>query len=153
MLVSGAIDAGLGRVALMPLVVLAARLCPKVLLTMQHSHSTPGSAVHLIFGLHAHRRTCLWRWSNFLAVALALVSCYYRCVTQGVEATVFGTLISLHIASHITGKILGSALTVLFGVTSSNFTNLGLLMLVRMSLLRPMLAENLEWPLRLEEVY
>lgn len=50
---------------------------------------------------------------------------------QGVEATVFGMLISLHIASHITGKVAGSALTVLFGVSSSNFTNLGLLMLVR----------------------
>lgn len=32
MLISGAVDAGLGRIALMPLVVLAARLCPKVLL-------------------------------------------------------------------------------------------------------------------------
>ncbi len=36
MLISGAIDAGLGRIALMPLVVLAARLCPKVLRSMQH---------------------------------------------------------------------------------------------------------------------
>ena len=43
----------------------------------------------------------------------------------------FGMLIGLHIASHITGKVLGSALTVLFGVTSSNFANLGLLMLVQ----------------------
>lgn len=50
---------------------------------------------------------------------------------QGVEATVFGMLMSLHIASHMTGKVLGSVLTTAFGVTSSNFANLAPLVLVR----------------------
>ncbi len=49
---------------------------------------------------------------------------------QGVEATVFGMLISLHIASFMTGKVLGSLLTTAFGVTSTNFTNLAPLVLV-----------------------
>ena len=49
---------------------------------------------------------------------------------QGVEATVFGLLMSLHVASSMTGKVLGSVLTSAFGVTSSNFTNLAPLILV-----------------------
>ena len=49
---------------------------------------------------------------------------------QGVEATVFGLLMSLHVASFMTGKVLGSILTSAFGVTSSNFTNLAPLILV-----------------------
>ena len=57
MLINGAVDSALGRLALMPLVVLAARLCP-----------------------------------------------------QGVEATVFGLLMSLHIASFMCGKVFGSML-------------------------------------------
>ncbi|CAL5221093.1 g3223 [Coccomyxa viridis] len=76
-LVFGSLHAGLGRLALMPLVVLASRICPK-----------------------------------------------------GVEATVFGMLMSLHIASFNTGKVLGSVLTTAFSVTSTNFTNLAPLVLV-----------------------
>ena len=56
---------------------------------------------------------------------------HYMWFLQGVEATVFGMLMSLHIASHMTGKVLGSVLTTAFGVTSSNFTNLAPLVLVR----------------------
>ncbi|CAK0782156.1 hypothetical protein CVIRNUC_005589 [Coccomyxa viridis] len=76
-LMFGSLHAGLGRLALLPLVVLASRICPK-----------------------------------------------------GVEATVFGLLMSLHVASTMTGKVLGSVLTSAFGVTSSNFTNLAPLILV-----------------------
>ncbi len=43
----------------------------------------------------------------------------------------FGLLMSLHVASTMTGKVLGSVLTSAFGVTSSNFTNLAPLILVR----------------------
>ena len=50
---------------------------------------------------------------------------------QGVEATVFGMLMSLHIASFNTGKVFGSLLTTAFGVTSTDFTNLAPLVLVR----------------------
>ena len=42
----------------------------------------------------------------------------------------FGMLMSLHIASFMTGKVLGSLLTTAFGVTSANFTNLAPLVLV-----------------------
>ena len=42
----------------------------------------------------------------------------------------FGMLMSLHIASFNTGKVLGSVLTTAFGVTSTNFTNLAPLVLV-----------------------
>lgn len=80
MLVNGAVDSALGRLALMPLVVLAARLCP-----------------------------------------------------QGVEATVFGLLMSLHIASFMCGKVFGSMLMDAFGVTSTSFVNLPALMMVRCS--------------------
>ncbi|EIE26997.1 Biopterin transport-related protein BT1 [Coccomyxa subellipsoidea C-169] len=76
-LVVGGIHAGVGRLAMMPLVTLAARLCPK-----------------------------------------------------GVEATVFGMLMSLHISSFMLGKVFGSALTKAFGVTSGNFANLANLVLV-----------------------
>jgi hypothetical protein len=48
---------------------------------------------------------------------------------QGVEATVFGMLMSLHISSFMLGKF-GSALTAAFGVTSGNFTNLANLVMV-----------------------
>ncbi len=50
---------------------------------------------------------------------------------QGVEATVFGMLMSLHISSFMLGKVFGSALTKAFGVTSGNFANLANLVLVR----------------------
>ncbi|CAL8469006.1 g8547 [Coccomyxa elongata] len=76
-LVNGCIHAGVGRLAMMPLVTLAARLCP-----------------------------------------------------EGVEATVFGMLMSLHISSFMLGKVFGSLLTAAFGVTSGNFTNLANLVLV-----------------------
>lgn len=76
-LVCGGIHAGVGRLAMMPLVTLAARLCPK-----------------------------------------------------GVEATVFGMLMSLHISSFMLGKVFGSLLTTAFGVTSGNFNNLANLVLV-----------------------
>ena len=54
------------------------------------------------------------------------------CLLQGVEATVFGMLMSLHIASFNTGKVFGSLLTTAFGVTSTDFTNLAPLVLVRL---------------------
>lgn len=50
---------------------------------------------------------------------------------QGVEATVFGMLMSLHISSFMLGKVFGSLLTTAFGVTSGNFTNLANLVLVQ----------------------
>jgi hypothetical protein len=50
---------------------------------------------------------------------------------QGVEATVFGLLMSLHIASHMLGRVFGSLLVTAFGVTSTNFQNLAKLVLVR----------------------
>lgn len=50
---------------------------------------------------------------------------------QGVEATVFGMLMSLHISSFMLGKVFGSLLTAAFGVTSGNFTNLANLVLVQ----------------------
>lgn len=50
---------------------------------------------------------------------------------QGVEATVFGMLMSLHISGFMLGKVFGSALTAAFGVTSGNFTNLANLVMVR----------------------
>lgn len=55
----------------------------------------------------------------------------YCAGLQGVEATVFGMLMSLHISSFMLGKVFGSALTAAFGVTSGNFTNLANLVMVR----------------------
>lgn len=45
----------------------------------------------------------------------------------------FGMLMSLHVASFMTGKVLGSVLTTALGVTSTDFTNLAPLVLVRPS--------------------
>ncbi len=42
----------------------------------------------------------------------------------------FGLLMSLHIASHMAGKVLGSLLMSVFGVTSTDFQNLAPLVLV-----------------------
>lgn len=52
------------------------------------------------------------------------------CLLQGVEATLFATLMSIGNASMVASATLGSGLTALFGVTANNFTHLPALVLV-----------------------
>ncbi|KAK9830369.1 hypothetical protein WJX72_011339 [[Myrmecia] bisecta] len=76
-IVDDAVMAGIARVAMLPLLVLAARICP-----------------------------------------------------PGIEATLFGLLMSLRIGSHIVAKAWGSALTRRYGVTSTDFANFSALWLL-----------------------
>lgn len=58
---------------------------------------------------------------------------------QGVEATLFATLMSILNAGSFTGSFLGSGLTMAFGVTSTNFERLApLITLCTLSSLLPL---------------
>ena len=62
--------------------------------------------------------------------------CLTTCMAvQGVEATLFATLMSILNGGSFAGSALGSGLTAAFGVTATNFTLLGPLIAVRVSLL------------------
>lgn len=53
-----------------------------------------------------------------------------RLCPPGVEATLFATLMSISNGGGVTGGILGAGLTQLLGVTSQNFQNLALLLVL-----------------------
>jgi hypothetical protein len=53
-----------------------------------------------------------------------------RLCPPGVEATLFATLMSISNGASVTGGFLGAGLTRLLGVTSNNFQNLALLVLL-----------------------
>jgi hypothetical protein len=53
-----------------------------------------------------------------------------RLCPPGVEATLFATLMSIRNGASVTGGFLGVGLTRLLGVTSNNFQNLALLVLL-----------------------
>lgn len=49
---------------------------------------------------------------------------------QGMEATLFATLMSVSNAGSVSGGLLGAGLTQIFGVTKDNFDHLSLLIIV-----------------------
>ncbi|XP_068635040.1 folate-biopterin transporter 1, chloroplastic [Aristolochia californica] len=53
-----------------------------------------------------------------------------RICPEGIEATLFATLMSISNAGGLTGGLLGAGLTQIFGVTKDNFDHLGLLILI-----------------------
>lgn len=55
---------------------------------------------------------------------LTLTVSMYNVALQGVEATLFATLMSILNGGAFTGSALGAVLTRWFGVTSEDFTNL-----------------------------
>lgn len=53
-----------------------------------------------------------------------------RLCPPGIEATLFATLMSISNGANVVGGLLGATLTRVLGVTSTNFTNLALLLII-----------------------
>lgn len=62
--------------------------------------------------------------------AAALGASNFQAAVQGVEATLFATLMSILNGGGFTGSFLGGILTSWFGVTAENFDNLAALVLL-----------------------
>lgn len=104
-LVDSILVTGLGRIALMPTLVLCARICPEV---CSRAFAVILLDMHVKAGGVAH--PC--RESVFLVRE------------QGVEATLYAALMSVANASYNTGELLGALTTQLLGITAQVFTNL-----------------------------
>lgn len=121
MLVDSAVITTLGRIALMPTLVLAARICPEV------RRSTTTAACLTSHGCRGG--TAQWR-VPVARIDPGFCSSVMLHGRQGVEATLYAALMSVCNASFNTAELLGALVTQLLGITAQNFANMPILISV-----------------------